>query len=66
MKKLLFSLAFILSALFSEAADYEIFDIDINVRLLEDGSADVTEYWQIDARSGTEWYLVKRNSASSV
>lgn len=61
MKKLLFSLAFILSALFSGAADYEIFDIDINVRLLEDGSADVTEYWQIDARSGTEWYLVKRN-----
>ncbi len=61
MKKLLFSLAFILSALLSGAADYEIYDIDINVRLREDGSADVTEYWQVNAQAGTEWYLVKRN-----
>lgn len=61
MKKALFSLIFLLSALFAVAADYEIYDIDINVRLKEDGSADITEYWQVNARAGTEWYLVKRN-----
>lgn len=35
--------------------------LDIDVKLLPDGSAQITETWQINATSGTEWYLNKDN-----
>lgn len=43
------------------AADTAIHSIDINVTLNEDGSADITEVWDITMTSGTEWYLVQGN-----
>lgn len=61
MKKFFFSLFLLVSALSVKAADYEIYDIDINVLLREDGSAAFTEVWKVHAGKGTEWYLVKRN-----
>lgn len=43
------------------AAASDIHSIDIDVTLLEDGSADITEVWDITMTSGTEWYLVQGN-----
>ena len=43
------------------AADNKIRNVDITVRLEEDGSAQITEIWDIYAGSGTEWYLVQGN-----
>ena len=41
--------------------DSTIRDIDIVVDLYYDGSARITERWDVSATSGTEWYLVKGN-----
>ena len=35
--------------------------IDINLSLDREGSAYITEIWDINADEGTEWYLVKSN-----
>lgn len=43
------------------AADTDIHSIDIHVALNNDGSADITEVWDITMTSGTEWYLVQGN-----
>lgn len=43
------------------AADTDIHSIDIHVTLNNDGSADITEVWDITMTSGTEWYLVQGN-----
>lgn len=45
----------------SLAADTEIYSIDIAVSLNQDGSADITEIWDINMTEGTEWYLVQGN-----
>ena len=39
----------------------EIKDIVVYVELNRDGSADVTEIWDVTVASGTEWYLVQGN-----
>ena len=36
-------------------------DIAIDVVLRHDGSADITEVWDVDVTSGTEWYLTRNN-----
>lgn len=43
------------------AANNEIRNIDITVQLNQDGSAYITEIWDISVYSGTEWYLVQGN-----
>lgn len=54
--------AFCLSpAINVHAADTEIHSIDVHVTLNDDGSADITETWDITMTSGTEWYLVQGN-----
>ena len=53
----LFLLAF-LSTVASWAGP-AIRDIDVTLDLKADGSAAVTEVWDVTATSGTEWYLVK-------
>lgn len=45
----------------SLAADTDIYSIDIHVSLNQDGSADITELWDINMTEGTEWYLVQGN-----
>lgn len=59
MRKALISL--ILSVICMTAAGSVIRDIDIKVHLCSDGSADITEIWDVNVNSGTEWYLVKDN-----
>ena len=38
-----------------------IHSIDIDVYLNEDGSASITETWDVDGDDGTEWYKVMNN-----
>ena len=55
-------LSLFLAAVLSCAAAWAgpaIRDIDITLDLKADGSAAVTEVWDVTATSGTEWYLVK-------
>lgn len=63
-----FIISFLIIAIFyfslpinAHAADTEIHSIDIHVTLNDDGSADITEVWDITMTSGTEWYLVQGN-----
>jgi len=39
----------------------EIRDIDTTVRLDKDGTAYITQVWDVTVASGTEWYLVQSN-----
>lgn len=48
-------------ALTANAYSQAIRDIGINVNLRHDGSADITERWDVRVTDGTEWYLVKNN-----
>ena len=58
MRRLCLFLAAVLSGV-SMWAGPAIRDIDITLDLKADGSAAVTEVWDVTATSGTEWYLVK-------
>ena len=58
------ALALFAATAFATAAfayDPAIRDIDISVRLDPDGSALITEVWDVTVASGTEWYLVRDN-----
>ena len=61
MKKLLTIVLALAGTLTLRAYSPEVRDIRISVRLLEDGSARITEVWDAVAASGTEWYLVREN-----
>lgn len=43
------------------ASEPQIRDINIDVTILRDGTAHITEVWDLTAVSGTEWYLVREN-----
>lgn len=36
-------------------------DVDIKIRLTDDGTALITERWDVTVSDGTEWYLVREN-----
>ena len=38
-----------------------IYRIDIDVNILQDGSANIVEVWDVDGDDGTEWYKVMNN-----
>ena len=62
MRRWLVILAALLSgAVSAYAYEPRIRDIDISASLHEDGSALVTEKWNVTVASGTEWYLVRGN-----
>jgi len=60
MKKILmfFVLTFIMPLSVSANT---IHSIDIDVYLNQDGSADITEVWDVDGTDGTEWYKAMNN-----
>ena len=60
MKRLILFLAATLACAAAWAGP-AIRDIDITLDLKADGSAAVTEVWDVAVTSGTEWYLVKEN-----
>ncbi len=53
------SLSFIIFPRHVMAGSTTIYGIDIDVRLNNDGSADITETWDISSFGITEWYLVQ-------
>ena len=55
MKKKVLLLLFILLFPTIALAD-TIYNIDMNIELLKDGSANIEEIWDVKADSGTEWY----------
>lgn len=63
MKRFLFFLSFSLFAL-SAAAQNSVGFVDIDVALQRNGSARITEIWNVDINSdNTEWYLAKYDLA---
>ena len=60
MKKLLLFLVLTLMAPLSVSAN-TIYKMNIDVYLNQDGSADITEVWDVDGSDGTEWYKVMNN-----
>ena len=46
-------------------ASNKIHSIDIDIYLNEDGSANITETWDVDGDDGTEWYKVMNNLGES-
>lgn len=63
MKRLIVLLAALAQALAAFAYSPQIRDIRVGVTLHEDGSASISERWDVCAAEGTEWYLVRRNLA---
>lgn len=63
MKRILVLIAALASSVVSFAYSQAIRDIDIKVVLDRDGSADISERWDVCASDGTEWYLVRGNLA---
>ncbi len=62
MKKMFLSFAVLLAIAVTASADEnKIYSLEINYLLHKDGSAVVTEVWDIDVAEGTEWYLVRNN-----
>ena len=62
MRRFFFSIAaMLIGAASLSAYSPEIRDIDISMTLHRDGSASVTERWDVCAADGTEWYLVRKN-----
>ncbi|MGP1462576.1 LemA family protein [Tannerella sp.] len=51
----------LLSASLSVAQETLVHDVDITVRLDRSGTAHITEIWDVDVQTGTEWYLVQGN-----
>ncbi len=54
-------MAAVLLSVVAFADDNRVYSLDINYLLQKDGSAVVTEVWDIDVAEGTEWYLVRNN-----
>ena len=61
MKRFALSFLLLLASLGAFAYYPEVRDIRIDVTLSEDGSAKITEVWDVCVASGTEWYLVRHN-----
>ncbi len=58
IKYILFSLLLLLP--FSVKADH-LYNVDMNINIAKDGTASVTETWDVKADSGSEWYKAYNN-----
>lgn len=61
MKKFITTLLAATVTLAALAINPQIRDIDIRCTLDQQGSAHITEVWDVTVASGTEWYLVREN-----
>ncbi len=61
MRKLVLSIAVLILSTAAFADENRVYSLDINYLLRKDGSAVVTEVWDIYAAEGTEWYLPRTN-----
>ena len=65
MKRFLSFIIIFLVMPLSVGAANKIYDIDIDVNLDKDGTAYITEIWDVDGNDGTEWYKVINNLGNS-
>lgn len=65
MKKILLFILMLLVMPLSVHASNKIHSIDIDVNLNQDGSANITEIWDVDGSDGTEWYKVINDLGNS-
>lgn len=49
----------------SVSAKNRIYNIDMHINVTQDGSANITETWDVDGDDGTEWYKVLNNLGES-
>ena len=56
LKKLFILLATIFIFGYTNVKADTVYDIDVNMYINKDGSAEVTETWDVKADNGTEWY----------
>ena len=61
MKRLALFLWSAFAAVAASAASPAVKNIAVTLDLKADGSAVVTEVWDVTVTSGTEWYIVKEN-----
>lgn len=61
LKKILMTAALMTGAVSVFAYEPEIRDIEVNAKLCPDGSALITEKWDVTVDNITEWYLVRSN-----
>lgn len=61
LHKFLLSAASVLISFAASAITPSVRDVDIKVRLTDDGTARITERWDVTVSEGTEWYLVRDN-----
>lgn len=61
MRRLAIILSALLVSAISFAASPAVRDIDIKVELDRNGTAQITEQWDVVVTEGTEWYLVRDN-----
>ncbi len=62
MKRFVLCLALACAAGFLAIADEnKVYNLNINYLIMKDGSAVVTEIWDVDVVEGTEWYLPRNN-----
>ena len=55
MKKVFFLLFAIFCIPISVKAD-RMYNVDMDINILKDGTANITEIWDVEATSGSEWY----------
>ena len=65
MKKILFLFLMLMLMPITVDATNRIYNIDIDVNIDQDGSANITEVWDVDGSDGTEWYKVMNNLGNS-
>ena len=65
LERLFLAAALVLGAVPVYAFTPEIRDIEVNVRLGQDGAALITEKWDVTVDGITEWYLVRTGLGSS-
>ena len=61
MKRIFLFILMLLMIPIGVDASNKIYNMDIDVYLNKDGSANITEVWDVDGDDGTEWYKVMNN-----
>ncbi len=65
MKKIIFLIFIFLFCAGNALATNHIYDIDMEIYVDKNGTANITETWVVDGSDGTEWYKVYNNLGNS-
>ena len=65
MKKIIFIVFTFLFCTSTALATNHIYNIDMEIYIDQDGTATITETWDVDGSDGTEWYKVYNGLGNS-